>query len=131
MSKKILVIDDDDTVIEFIKTGLGAYGYDVVGTTESLKAIEQAHAEKPDAIVLDFVMPGIDGYSVYKGLSASSVTKNIPVLFISGHMTREILAKITQTRAYGYMLKPFEIYNLKERIEDILNKREKEKQSHI
>ena len=122
MNTKIMVVDDDESVFEYLKTGLELHGYSVVGTTNALQAIEIAHNEKPDLIVLDFMMPGIDGYHVWKGLNASNITKNIPVIFITGSMTPEMLEKIKQTAAHSYILKPFDVFVLIERIKKALPK---------
>jgi DNA-binding response OmpR family regulator len=122
MAAKVMVVDDEETMFEYIKVGLRINGFDVVGTANALEAVQMAHLEKPDIIILDCVMPGIDGFSICKGLAVSSITKNIPVLFITGCMTRIIRDKISQTSAKGYMLKPFEVFDLSDRIKEILLK---------
>jgi CheY-like chemotaxis protein len=76
MSKKVMLVEDEDTMFEFVKMGLELEGYEVVGTTNALDAIELAHSQKPDIIILDYVMPGIDVQGpeflkYYKGYSGS------------------------------------------------------------
>ena len=66
------------------------------------------------------MMPGIDGYSIYKGLNVSKITRDIPVIFIIGYMTPQITAKILQTKAFCYLAKPFDIDDLMDRINDAL-----------
>ncbi|MBN1622101.1 MAG: response regulator [Endomicrobiales bacterium] len=128
MNKKIMVVDDDDGMVEYIKTGLELYGFKVVATTDGLQAVELAHIEKPDMIILDFVLPGIYGDSISKGLNASKITRDIPILFITGSMTPEYMKRISDAKKSGFMLKPFEMYNLKERIEKIFSQKAQEKQ---
>lgn len=121
MTVKVMVVDDEQEVIDFIKTGLEAYGYEVISTNDALEAIQLAHDIIPDIILLDFVMPGIDGYSIYKGLNVSKITRDIPVIFITGHMTPEITSKILQTKAYCYLSKPFDMGDLIDRVKDALS----------
>jgi len=71
-------------------------------------------------IILDMIMPGIDGLGVWKELNASNDTKNIPVIFITGSMTQEMLERIKQTNAVSYVLKPFDIFVLEDRIKKAL-----------
>ena len=120
MPRKILVIDDEEETLEYIKTGLELNGYDVVTTIDTLKAIDIAKKEKPDMIVLDFVMSGTDWNSICSSLGASAVTKDIPVIFITGDLTPEIRRNIAQSKVYFCILKPFEISELISRIEDSL-----------
>ena len=121
MPKKIMVVDDEDFMIDFIRTGLEIEGYDVISTSNALQAIELAHQNKPDLIILDFMMPGIDGYSIYKGLSASQITKYIPVIFVTGNLTPEVRAKIFQTKAFCFLPKPFEITELTNKVKEALS----------
>jgi CheY-like chemotaxis protein len=117
---KVMVVDDELEMIEFIKTGLEPFGYEIINTNDALEAIQLAHDVLPDLIVLDYMMPGIDGYSIYKGLNVSKITRDIPVIFITGYMTPQITAKILQTKAFCYLAKPFDIDDLMDRINDAL-----------
>jgi two-component system alkaline phosphatase synthesis response regulator PhoP len=120
MKSKVMIVDDDESIVEYINEGLDLDDFDVISTTDALEAIEMAHQEKPDIIVLDLMMPGIDGLSVWKGLNASTITKSIPVIFITGSMTQEMLERVKQTNAVSYVLKPFDIFVLSDRIKKAL-----------
>lgn len=123
MAKKIMVVDDEVPMLEFVKTGLRLKNYDVVGTSDAFEAINMAHIEKPDLIILDYKMPGVDGYNIHKGLKASKITKDIPVIFITGYSTPDVLEKIIESKSYGYILKPFDVYDLIKRVEEAFERK--------
>ncbi|MCB4791610.1 MAG: response regulator [Elusimicrobia bacterium] len=121
MQKKVMVIDDQEEMIEYIRTGLEMNGYCVVSTSDALKAVELAKSEKPDIIILDFVMPGTDGDHISKDLGVSDITKDIPIIFVTGNFSSEITRSISRSKAYFCILKPFELTELLERINDSLS----------
>ncbi|MCB4791611.1 MAG: response regulator [Elusimicrobia bacterium] len=120
MTIKVMVVDDEYEQLEYIKFGLEMCGFEVTAVSNALHAIEFANTINPDIIILDFMMPGIDGYSIYRGLSISDKTKDIPIIFITGHMVPEVADKIRETNAYCYLKKPFDITELIEKINSAL-----------
>jgi sigma-B regulation protein RsbU (phosphoserine phosphatase) len=83
MKEKILVINDDDTIRELTQLILQARGYETFEANSGATGIEQADRNKPDLILLDIMMPEMDGYETCQKLKASSLTMDIPVLFFS------------------------------------------------
>ncbi|MBN1621735.1 MAG: response regulator [Endomicrobiales bacterium] len=129
MYEKVMIVEDEESMFDYLKFGLEMFEYNVVGTTDALKAIEMAHREMPDIVILDFIMPGIDGFCIARGLNTSNITRRIPILFITGKPTEENLRKIAQVKSHGYIPKPFEIQDLVKRIKRILSMRELVKQT--
>lgn len=90
MQKKvILAVDDEEDVLELLLRRLTAAGYDVKITTSGKAAIELAKTEKPDLIILDILMPEMDGSQVAAILHEDPMTKNIPVMFLTCLYTKK------------------------------------------
>ena len=117
MSKKILVIDDDPNVVEYLVTLLEDNGYSVVTAADGAQGLAQAEKEAPDLITLDLEMPGDWGPRVFRDLSRNDELKNIPVVVISGlsgnqHAIQKAVASLT---------KPFDREELLKIVGDILD----------
>ena len=82
-SARILVVDDDERLVEAVRRVLTNAGYEVLSAFDGATALRMAQAEKPDLIILDIIMPGMDGYQVCRTLSRLSSTSQIPVLMLS------------------------------------------------
>lgn len=83
MKEKILVINDEDSIRELTQSVLEGKGYEFYEASNGFAGIEQAHQNIPDLILLDIMMPEMDGYETCRKLKASAITKDIPVLFFS------------------------------------------------
>ena len=117
---KILVVDDEIYIVHILDFSLGMEGYEVVTALDGEQAVEKARAEKPDLIVLDIMMPKLDGYETCKILKGDDTTKNIPVILLSAK-GRNVDQKIGfEVGADDYITKPFSPRKLVERINSIL-----------
>ncbi len=103
MAKTILVVDDDHKIVALIKTVLSEHGYHVVCAYDGDKAIEMAQTLKPDLVILDVMMPLMDGDDAYIYLRAQESTKDIPVLFLTALRSEE---EISQKGDENVMAKP-------------------------
>jgi len=81
--KKILIIEDDSTISNMYKTGLTNYGYEVTLAQDGEEGLKLVKTEKPDVILLDVIMPKLDGFAVLTQLQANVATKKIPVLMLT------------------------------------------------
>lgn len=81
--KKVLSIEDDALLAKVLVEGLTLEGYEVLNVNDGLKAIDQVEGYRPDIILLDLILPGIDGFEVLKKLKDNNITKNIPVFVVS------------------------------------------------
>jgi DNA-binding response OmpR family regulator len=86
--KKILIIDDEKDMLLMLEKRLTAEGYSVITATNGAKAIALAKSQHPDIIILDVLMPGMDGGEVAEKLKEHSLTKSIPVIFLTALLTK-------------------------------------------
>ena len=117
---KILVVDDEIYIVHILDFSLGMEGYEVLTALDGEQALEKARAERPDLIVLDIMMPKLDGYETCKRLKADDATKAIPVILLSAK-GRNVDQKVGfEVGADDYITKPFSPRKLVERINAIL-----------
>ena len=117
---KILVVDDEIYIVHILDFSLGMEGYEVLTALDGEQALEKARAEKPDLIVLDIMMPKLDGYETCKRLKADPTTKDVPVILLSAK-GRNVDQKVGfEVGADDYITKPFSPRKLVERINAIL-----------
>lgn len=119
---KVLVVDDEEHIIELIQLGLRYEGFQVESASDGEQAINLAQRESPDLIILDVMMPGIDGLEVCRRLRSNPTTSEIPILMLTAkdEVSDRILG--LQTGADDYVTKPFDFYELLERMKAILRR---------
>jgi len=118
--KKILVVDDDPNITEVIEEFLSFEGYDVSVENFASKAVDKANEVLPDLILLDIMMPEIDGYEVCSALKINPKTSGVPILFLSGRDSKE-----DDGRSFGvggdlYIKKPFSNDRLSQMVKMVL-----------
>lgn len=106
-SAKILVIDDEPEITDIIETFLENAGYEVQSENSSLMGIEKAKTFKPDLILLDIMMPFMDGYEVCKDLKKSLETAKTPVIFLTGKDARSDEGRSFKAGGDLFIKKPF------------------------
>ena len=104
--KKILLIDDDLDLLEVIKTTLETNDYRVVTASDGEGGLEKAKSEKPDLILLDILMPKMDGYTFMRRMKTNEAIGDIPVIVGSGKTKMKDLFKIEGVR--DYLVKPYD-----------------------
>ena len=121
MSKgKILVVDDEIYIVHILDFSLGMEGYEVVTALDGEQALERVAEQKPDLIVLDIMMPKLDGYEVCKSIKSNAATQHIPVILLSAK-GRNVDQKLGfDVGADDYITKPFSPRKLVERINQLL-----------
>ncbi len=125
--KKVLLVDDDVDFCEAAKLLLDSKGYEVVLAHDGKEGLEKVRAENPELVILDVMMPEMNGYDVCVVLKADPEFKNTPVILLTA--VDQALFKTTYTRAMGlmteaddYIAKPVEPQDLVRRVESWLNK---------
>ena len=116
MRKKILIVDDEYTIRELIDLTLNQE-YDIIKAENGMKALELIK-EKPDLVILDIMMPGMDGYQVCRKIKENEETKNIPVIMLSAKHEIEDLKQAIKVDVDEYITKPFEPDMLKKRVDE-------------
>ena len=119
---KILVVDDDDSINELIKINLELSGYDVISAFDGLQGFTLAKQELPDLIVLDVMMPDVDGYTVAKRVRENASTSEIPILMLTAMGQLEDKVKGFDIGVDDYLVKPFEMDELKVRVRALLKR---------
>jgi DNA-binding response OmpR family regulator len=113
---RILVVDDEERILNFLRSKLRASGYEVLTAGNGLEALEQAQAQEPDLIVLDLLMPKMDGFETLKELRSFSA---VPVIILSAKGTDVDRIKGLGLGADDYLPKPFNPDELVARIEAV------------
>lgn len=121
MSKgKILVVDDEVYILHILDFSLGAEGFEVISANNGELAVEKAMHERPDLIVLDIMMPVLDGYETCRRLKREPMTRDIPVVLLTAK-GRDVDKRLGyEVGAVDYIVKPFSPSRLIERIEEIM-----------
>ena len=119
-SAKILVIDDEAEITEIIETFLKDAGYQVLVENSSVMGIERAKNFKPDLILLDIMMPFMDGYEVCDELKKNKETENIPVIFLTGKDAKSDEGRSFRVGGDMYIKKPFSCDRLLEIVRIVL-----------
>ncbi|MFA6525878.1 MAG: response regulator [Candidatus Buchananbacteria bacterium] len=102
---KVLLVEDDQMIVEMYKLKLETDGFEVFVTDKGSEAIELAGKEKPDIILLDIILPEIDGFSILQEIKSDSATKKIPVMMLTNLSQESDQEKGTQMGAAGYFVK--------------------------
>ena len=117
---KILVVDDEVNITQILEFSIGAEGYEVISAANGEEAIDKARREQPDLIILDVMMPKIDGYEACRILKANPLTKGIPVVLLTAK-GRDIDKRLGyEVGATDYIIKPFSPNKLVDRIHQLL-----------
>lgn len=108
MKPKVLIADDDKDFVKVITTLFHQEGFEVFSANEGVRAIEAAHKNKPDIILLDLKMPAGNGFSVIEALRSRTETELIPVIVISGSDLLVKESDLIDKGAQAYLRKPFQ-----------------------
>ncbi len=119
---KILVIDDDSAINELIKINLELSGYKVIQALDGIKGFALAKQELPNAVILDVMMPEVDGYTVAQRIRQNPETKNVPILMLTALSQLNDKVRGFDIGVDDYLVKPFEMEELKVRIRAILKR---------
>jgi two-component system alkaline phosphatase synthesis response regulator PhoP len=123
MSKKrILVVDDEVDLVETVRFSLELEGYDVLVAYNGEEGLNQARKENPDLILLDLMLPKLDGYKVCRLLKFDERYKHIPILMLTAKIQEKDKVTGMETGANEYITKPFEMDELMKKVKGYLNK---------
>jgi len=121
----VVCIEDEPEMITLIKAILGRKGYEVTGAENGREGLEVIGRMKPDLILLDLMMPGMDGWEVYQKLKANEATQNIPVIVVTAKaQSIDKMLGLHIAKVDDYIAKPFSPQELVESIEKVLAKRQ-------
>lgn len=119
-AKRILVIEDDDHIAEGLKLNLSLQGYDVIAASDGVTGLQKYKEWSPDLIVLDIMLPGIDGLSVLRNIRLDD--ERIPILILSARGSADDRVKGLAFGVDDYLVKPFDLEEFLLRIERLLTR---------
>ena len=120
--KKILVVDDEPSVLKVLKRRLESKHYDVITAEDGLEGLEKALEGKPDLIISDIMMPTMDGYTFIKKLKAKPGFSRIPVIILTAKEKMQDLFLFEGIKECDYIVKPFETEELLNKIVQLLHR---------
>ena len=118
--KKVLVVDDEAAVVKLVRFLLEKHGFEVYAAYDGQEAVEVAEKESPDLILMDIMMPKVDGNEAIRTLKSKELTKEIPVVVLSALGQEAEVATGLESGAIDYLVKPFNPKDLLGRIQKVL-----------
>jgi twitching motility two-component system response regulator PilH len=123
--KRILIVEDQAMIVNMLKMRLEANGYEVITAGDGQEGLEKAHQENPNLIILDIMLPKMNGYKVCQLLKADPKYKTIPIIISSGRTPPEIRKMSKEVGADAYVNKPFQAETLLSTMKELLEKKGK------
>jgi CheY-like chemotaxis protein len=122
---KIMIVDDEQIIVIIMGKILKKKGYEVITACDGLECIKKVETEPPDLILLDNMMPNMDGPAVLSKLKASKKTKDIPVIMVTALADHEYITGAQKGGVVEYIVKPFDCTVLLEKITQVLKSKRK------
>ena len=128
--QKILIVEDDRSLADVLDYNLKSAGYDTIWSSDGQDAINQTRLKLPDLVLLDIMIPVMDGHEVCKHLRANAETRDIPIVMLTakGEETDQLIG--FTLGADDYVVKPFSVKVLLERVKSLLRRRQKTQSSN-
>jgi DNA-binding response OmpR family regulator len=117
---RILAVDDEPHILKLVSFSLTSKGFEVIEASDGLTAVELAEREQPDLILLDVMMPVLDGYEACRRIKANPATKDIPIVMLSAKSQKAEQAVGLEAGALDYICKPFTPKDLVEQVRGFL-----------
>jgi len=122
--KKVVLVEDDSLMSSILATHLIKEGFAIVSVTNGTQAFERIQAEQPSIVLLDIVLPGVDGFNVLQKLKQEESTKSIPVLILSNLGSEEEIQRGMDLGAEAYLVKANSmVEEITSKVREILNKK--------
>jgi len=120
MNKRILVIEDDRSSLTLLTYALGQEGYEVLSASDGITGMKTAQNEHPDLIILDVMLPGLDGYEICRRLRQQPQTASMPIIFLSARADQGDKDVGLRMGANAYLTKPSDPSTILARVETLL-----------
>lgn len=120
--ERVLLVDDESAIRTICRVNLEGDGLAVVEAADGVEALELVRAERPSVVLLDVMMPRIDGWEAAGQLQEDPETRDIPVVFLSARAAREDRLRAQELGAVGYVVKPFDPVELAQTVRDVLDR---------
>jgi CheY-like chemotaxis protein len=120
MVKHIVVVDDDKEMREIIAFALVHHGFEVAAASDGAQLQALLSLRIPDLVLLDVMMPGLDGYQIFYHLRTDPLTRHIPVIIMTAH-SEDIYARISHDLGAAHLTKPFHPLRMLEKVQELLS----------
>ncbi len=120
--KRIMIVDDEKQSLEMMETMLSGEGYELIPVSNATEVGLKAAQLMPDLILLDFLMPEINGFEVCRALRGNELTRSIPIMAVTCLSKEEDIERIFECGADEYLPKPFKVDQLLEKVDDLIGK---------
>jgi len=125
--RKVVCVEDEPEMIDLIQLILNRKGFEVIGANGGPEGLETIRSVKPDLVLLDLMMPEMDGWQVYQQLKADEATANIPVIVVTAKAQNiDKVLGLHIAKVDDYISKPFSLQELVDRVEKVLKRHEAE-----
>jgi len=119
-ARRVLVVDDERSIRMLCRVNLAASGMEVFEASDGREGLDLARKERPDLVLLDVMMPGLDGWSVARELAADEQTREIPIVFLTARADPADRRLGEQLGGVGYVVKPFDPVSIGDFVEGVL-----------
>ncbi len=121
--RRVVTVEDEPEMIDLIKLILTRKGFEVFGANGGAEGLQKIREIKPDLVLLDLMMPEMDGWQVYQQIKADEATKHIPVIVVTAKAQNiDKVLGLHIAKVDDYISKPFSVQELVDRVEEVLNK---------
>ena len=120
--RRVMIVDDDPDARELIENILSSEGYELIKVSNATEVGLKAAQLSPDLILLDFLMPELNGFDVCKALRANELTRNIPIMAVTCLSKEDDIERIFECGADEYLSKPFKVEQLQEKVQELIGK---------
>lgn len=125
--EKVLIVDDQTSVVQLCRRLLESQGFETIGAYSGEEAIERVREQTFDLMLVDLVLPGIDGVETFR--EAKKIQDNLVGIVITGHATKSAVVDAMKSGLYGFIEKPFTMRELRTTVEDVLSRNRVEKEN--
>ena len=126
--KKILLVDDEPDIVKAVQIRLTEANYEVIVANDGQEALDKAYKEIPDLIILDLMLPKVDGHKVCGLLKSNTKYNKIPIIIFTAKAQQEDMKISKEVGADAYITKPFDSRRLLSQVEELLNRQVQESQ---
>ena len=119
---RILVVEDEESLLKLESILLSSKGYSVTGVMDGKAALEEVRTNRPDLVILDVMLPEIDGFEVCRQIKENPELRHIPVLILTAKKNSQDMARGQQVGCDAYITKPFKSAKVLDMVQELLNK---------
>ncbi len=129
--KRVLIVDDETDVLDAVKFSLELEGIECLVANDGIHGLEEARRHQPDLILLDVMLPKLDGYEITRRLRSDPACEHIPIIMLSARAQAQDISVGEKSGADGYVTKPFDIDDLVARVKECLDRRKPARQEAV